>query len=259
MKYDEKIITYPGVRPNFYFINQNGDVFNIKTGRMISCYTDGKGYKRIALQSTKSNGKRIDIGVHRLVCWEFNGPYIDESYQVNHKDGCKYNNLPENLEWCTNGENVKHAIDTGLLKFNRKYDYDIDIISKACDLILLGLTNIEITEVIYNGLDIHSEEQGNFIITLGCIRQGKSYQNIFNERKSLFNKEKYNSIDINKIKESVKSTRTNVSDNEMHELIKQYQNEGYNKLDILEKITGYRSSSATIYTKRVYAMINRFF
>lgn len=256
---DRKIITYPGVKPNFYTINSIGDVFNIKTGRMIKGYTDGKGYNRIALQSIKPDGKRIDVGIHRLVCWEFNGPYNDKSNQVNHIDGCKYNNIPENLEWCTNGENVKHAIHTGLLKVNRRYDYDEEIISKACDLIILGLTNIEITEFIYNGIDIHSEEQGNFIITLACIRAGKSYQNIMDNRRSLFNKNDYNFINIDEIRKSVKETRTNKTDRETRDLIKRYIKEGYSKLDILEKLTGYRSSSVTVYTKRIYKMISDIF
>lgn len=252
-------VTYPGVKINFYDIDINGIVTNKKTGRPVKPYIDGKGYVRIALQSTKSNGKRIDVGLHRLICWEFNGPYNDSTDQVNHKDGCKSNNDPLNLEWCTNGENVKHAIDTGLLVINRQYDYDIEVIRTACDLIILGLTNMEITDYIYNGLDIHSEEQGNFLTTLGCIRAGKSYQNIFEQQKIAFNPDAYKNIDIDNIKLSLKKTRTNVTDKNMREEIKQYRLEGYNKIDILEKITGYRTSSATVFTKRVYKMISDIF
>lgn len=252
-------VTYPGVKINFYDIDINGVVTNKKTGRPVKPYIDGKGYVRIALQSTKSNGKRIDVGLHRLICWEFNGPYNDSNDQVNHKDGCKSNNDPLNLEWCTNGENVKHAIDTGLLVINRQYDYDNEVIRIACDLIILGLTNMEITDYIYNGLDIHSEEQGNFLTTLGCIRAGKSYQNIFEQQKIAFNPDDYKDIDIDNIKLSLKKTRTNVTDKNMREEIKQYRLEGYNKIDILEKITGYRTSSATVFTKRVYKMISDIF
>lgn len=250
-----KIVTYPNVKPNFYKINSNGEVFNIKTGRKISTYIDGKGYIRIALQSIISNKKRIDVGVHRLICWEFNGPFNNSTDQVNHIDGCKTNNQPNNLEWCTNSENVRHAIKNGLLKINRRYTFNDEMISLACDLILLGLTNMEITAYIYNGIDIHSEEQGNFIITLACIRAGKSYQDIFNNRKYLFDKDKYDYVNIDHLRSILKDSRTNISDNDMRNRIKKYLDEGYSRLDILEKITGYRSSSATIYTKRIYKMI----
>ena len=42
-------------------------------------------------------------------------------------------------------------------------------------------------------------------------------------------------------------------------IIKKYKEEGFSELDILEKITGYRTSSATIYTKRIYSLIKRVF
>lgn len=259
MNENRKIITYPGVKPNYYMIDKLGNIFNIRTGRLLSNYIDGKGYHRIALQSTKLNKRRIDIGVHRLICWEFNGPYNIETDQVNHIDGCKTNNNPENLEWCSNSENVKHAIRMGLLKVERKYHFNEETIILACDLILLGLTNVEITSYIYNGLDIHSEEQGNFITTLGCIRAGKSYQDIFNNRKKSFNSGDYTSLNIDDIRTSVKATRTNVTDHENRAIIKRYQEEGYSELEILEKMTGYRTSSATIYTKRMYSLIKRVF
>jgi hypothetical protein len=34
--------------------------------------------------------------------------------QVNHKDGVKYNNCTDNLEWCTCSENAIHAFKIGL-------------------------------------------------------------------------------------------------------------------------------------------------
>ena len=53
--------------------------------------------------------------VHRCVAAMFLPPPGPGQTQVNHKNGIKYDNRAENLEWCTPGENLLHARDTGLL------------------------------------------------------------------------------------------------------------------------------------------------
>jgi len=71
----------------------------------------GKPYKSVSLSK---NGKAAKFTVHRLVAEAFienkeNKPFI------NHKDGVKHNNKTSNLEWCTNIENIQHAIKTGII------------------------------------------------------------------------------------------------------------------------------------------------
>ena len=66
--------------------------------------TDKRGYKRVILSK---NGKTKTFLVHRLVAKtfipnEYNKPYI------NHKDENTGNNCVNNLEWMTNGENLKY-------------------------------------------------------------------------------------------------------------------------------------------------------
>ena len=59
------------------------------------------------------DGKSCNRRVHRLVAQHFL-PNPDNMKEVNHKDGNKDNNAAENLEWVTNAENARHAMEHGL-------------------------------------------------------------------------------------------------------------------------------------------------
>lgn len=72
------------------------------------------GYLRLALHK---DGEIKTTSVHRIVAETFvenphNKPY------VNHIDGDKMNNVANNLEWCTQLENIQHCIVNG-----RKNDF----------------------------------------------------------------------------------------------------------------------------------------
>ena len=60
------------------------------------------------------DGQVKDYLVARLVALTFIGN-PPEGYTVNHKDGNRFNNSIENLEWLSLEDNIKHAFVTGLM------------------------------------------------------------------------------------------------------------------------------------------------
>ena len=61
------------------------------------------------------NGKMKGTTYHRLVAIHFI-PNPFNLPEVNHKDGNKWNNRADNLEWCTKKYNKQHAVANGLWK-----------------------------------------------------------------------------------------------------------------------------------------------
>lgn len=103
----------------YYYVSKCGKIFS-------SCTYNGKKPQIRKLQNRNGyNSIKLYINnisryyqVHRLVALAFipnpeNKPYI------NHKNGIKYDNKIENLEWCTNSENQLHAFKCGLQKVNK--------------------------------------------------------------------------------------------------------------------------------------------
>lgn len=102
--------------PN-YRISSCGRVMRKDNGRIHNGSKNNKGYIRFDLCEY---GKRFVISAHRAVAEAF---ILKEKgkYQVNHKDGNKENNTVENLEWCTQKENTRHAFTVlGVKPINRK-------------------------------------------------------------------------------------------------------------------------------------------
>lgn len=79
-------------------------------GRELSQATDRGGYKVVCLCR---DGSAKSAKVHRIVAEAFI-PKEHGRHCVNHIDGDKTNNSVENLEWCSQLENNRHAIATGL-------------------------------------------------------------------------------------------------------------------------------------------------
>lgn len=100
--------------PDFedYQISNFGRVksFKYKTPRILKPKFKPNGYLCVCLCK---DGATKTFLVHRLVALCFIPNPLNKP-EINHCDGCKFNNHVSNLEWATRSENVRHAVDTGL-------------------------------------------------------------------------------------------------------------------------------------------------
>lgn len=92
-----------------YFATEDGSLYSKdykRTGltKVIKPAKDANGYLRTMLLS--DNGKYCTVKVHRIVALAYFG---QSDLTVNHKNGIKSDNSVSNLEYCTRGENIKHA------------------------------------------------------------------------------------------------------------------------------------------------------
>ena len=91
-----------------YYISENGEVF-----KKLKPYTAQNGYMVFR------DKYGIHNQVHRMVAVAFI-PNQESKPNVNHIDGNRQNNNVNNLEWCTQQENIQHKIEV-LGKTNKRY------------------------------------------------------------------------------------------------------------------------------------------
>jgi len=81
-------------------------------GKVKSLKFDSHGYLVVNLYKNK---KPYTKTIHRLVLENFKPIENMDKFECNHKDGNKENNIfPENIEWCSHSENIKHAFKNKL-------------------------------------------------------------------------------------------------------------------------------------------------
>lgn len=102
----------------FYMVSNLGNVKSLKTNKLLT-------------PSVRSGYKSVWIGdkaykIHRLVALAF-VDNDDDKNVVNHKDGNKFNNCDNNLEWVTIAENTKHGYDNGLNHTTKRSVYQLDM------------------------------------------------------------------------------------------------------------------------------------
>ena len=93
-------------------IDKNGKIRHYKGQIMSGRIKKGTNQGYVMYDLFKDN-KRKTVRLHRLVAEAFI-PNPNNLPEVNHIDGNKENNTVDNLEWCTRGENIKHAYNKNL-------------------------------------------------------------------------------------------------------------------------------------------------
>lgn len=123
-----ELVAYDAVRNGELEIDADGNIWRIAIrrwnrwkGEFITtpcerhrAEHDTGAYLQVGLRMSK---KKVNANAHRLVFMHFNGE-VPEGMTINHKNGNKKDNRPENLEAVTYSENVKHAYRTGLKEQN---------------------------------------------------------------------------------------------------------------------------------------------
>lgn len=116
----------------YSYVDTNGQIFRKRDNelyyKVLAQQVNNSGYYRAAIPM--EDGSVRYYLVHRLVAEAFlENPLMLET--VNHKDGIKYNNSLNNLEWSSRTDNINHARDNGLLVGRPSYEcYAPELVEK---------------------------------------------------------------------------------------------------------------------------------
>jgi hypothetical protein len=153
--------------PN-YFVTSCGEIFSKATNRKLVKSVGSNGYETVTL--CRDNTRKTH-SVHKLVALAWI-PKVSGKEYINHKNGIKTDNSLENLEWCTQSDNIRHSISTGLANVakgsavagSKLTEEDIPIIRK---LLVDGFNDREVGELFGVGRK-----------AISSIRQGKSWRHV---------------------------------------------------------------------------------
>lgn len=107
----------------YYEVSNLGRLKGIKFGTIYKLSKNRDGYLQTII---KFKGKKIHLYAHKQVAKSFIKNTLNKK-TVNHIDGDKNNNKVSNLEWLSQGENLKHAYSVGLMGVKPKKGYKLNI------------------------------------------------------------------------------------------------------------------------------------
>lgn len=92
---------------NSYAVNRNGDIFSVRSMRLLTRHKHSLGYQQVSLSFFNMQGNKFHK-VHRLVALTFLPNPLGLT-DVNHKNGDKTDNRVDNLEWMSHRDNILHS------------------------------------------------------------------------------------------------------------------------------------------------------
>lgn len=118
-----------------YLASKNGKILSLRRNKknpypMLRRQFDRRGYRAVNLCI---DGKATKHCVHRLVAAAWLGPPHPQNLLINHKNGLKWDNRAENLEWFSPRENLLHAKQ--ILGVNRDGERSHNAKLKDCDVL----------------------------------------------------------------------------------------------------------------------------
>lgn len=167
---------------NHYQVNELGQIRTLKNsslqkaGTILKSQINKKnGY---VYQMVYKDGKQKLLRVHRVVANAFL-PNPNNLPQVNHKNGNKNDNRVQNLEWCTQEQNMLHAFKIGLAKPSDKQKRAIAETNKAKRkaVVFKQGSNVQVFESISKA----SKETGLSISTISRYCRGIRAGNIYSK------------------------------------------------------------------------------
>lgn len=171
---------YPKIKP-VYWISSKARIYNAKTKKFITTRKldeskHSSPYYKVNLQIDIDGHSYSDVFlVHRLMMSTFFPCENMQKLLVNHKDGNKYNDELDNLEWATASENIIHAINTGL--FKPVYG------EEHCCATITNESAIQIINLLFSRKYTHAQIANKFgtsISVVDSIACGKSWKHLTN-------------------------------------------------------------------------------
>lgn len=124
---------------DLYSVTSDGQVWSVRSNKFLTSRASVEGYRRVCLCRDKY---RREYRIARLVAEAFI-PNPKNKPQVNHIDYNTQNDVMDNLEWCTNDENVWHSVKENRFVIPETYKtYTFTNVFNSNSFTIIGVKNV---------------------------------------------------------------------------------------------------------------------